>query len=42
MNEKSIRTPFVPEQQKFCSAQKLPGGRLPNKCGVKIVQLSKK
>ena len=24
MNEKSIRTPFVPEQQKFCSARKPP------------------
>lgn len=42
MNEKSIHAPFVPEQQKFCSARKLPGGRLPNKCGVKIVQPSKK
>ena len=24
MNEKSIHAPFVPEQQKFCSARKLP------------------
>ena len=42
MNEKSIRAPLVPEQQKFCSARKLPGGRLPNKRGAKFVQPSKK
>lgn len=42
MNEKSIHAPFVPDKRKFCSARKLPGGRFPNKCGVKIVQPSKK
>ena len=36
MNEKSIHAPFVQEQQKFCSARKLPGGRLPNKRGAKL------
>ncbi|WP_316541201.1 hypothetical protein [Faecalibacterium prausnitzii] len=29
MNEKSIRAPFVPEQQKFCSARKLPAAGCP-------------
>ena len=42
MNEKSIRAPFVPNQQKFCCAAKAAGGRLTNKRGAKIVQLSKK
>ena len=42
MNEKSIRAPFVPAKLKFCRPAKAAGGRLPNKCGVKIVQLSKK
>lgn len=39
MNEKSIRAPFVPEQQKFCSARKLPGGRLANKRGAKLYKM---
>ena len=40
MNEKSIRAPFVPEQQKFCSARKLPGGRLPKKYLEKLYKIA--
>ena len=40
MNEKSIHAPFVPEQQKFCSAQKLPGGRLPKKYLEKLYKIA--
>ncbi len=40
MNEKSIHAPFVPEQQKFCSARKLPGGRFPKKCLEKLYKIA--
>ena len=40
MNEKSIRAPFVPEQQKFCCAAKAAGGRLPKKYLGKLYKIA--
>ena len=40
MNEKSIRTPFVPEQQKFCCAAKAAGGIVPKKYLEKLYKIA--
>ena len=40
MNEKSIRTPFVPVQQKFCCAAKAAGGIAPKKCLEKLYKIA--
>ena len=40
MNEKSIRAPFVPEQQKFCSARKLPVAGCPINAGQKLCKIA--
>ena len=40
MNEKSIRPPFVPVQQKFCCAAKAAGGIVPKKCLEKLYKIA--
>ena len=40
MNEKSIRTPFVPEQQKFCCAAKAAGGIVPKEYLEKLYKIA--
>ena len=40
MNEKSIRAPFVPVQQKFCCAAKAAGGIVPKKYLEKLYKIA--
>ena len=40
MNEKSIRAPFVPVQQKFCCAAKAAVDRLTKKCLEKLYKIA--